>query len=202
MVLLRNLVLISSFFPALFIASPAEAQNFEFEGLQFQGVISADLGLSDTVGLHGQMTAYGAPWGDVGYLMFHIGPSFLTLEGKGSKLTLAPQIVGAAGWFHDAPAIGLALIANLSLFDGKMTAFLESDVLIDAQGRGAGYYGYYAADGVLEEHWNFGGQIEQVNGDFLIGPHVGWKMEFFRAEAQYFLGPNAHAFRLIAALTF
>jgi hypothetical protein len=93
-------------------------------------------------------------------------------------------------------------MAALNMFDKKLTIFAEADLIFAAQTGEVSYYGYYAVDGRPNEFWNFGAQIEQVDADALIGPHVGFTLGFAHFEAQYYLGLDSHAFRVIAALNF
>ncbi|MBI4714115.1 hypothetical protein HY771_02945 [Candidatus Uhrbacteria bacterium] len=180
----------------LLVSSVANAKWLGTQILTIAGV--NDSPVTDTISLRGSAHMFSIPGQDFNLLFGYVGPRF--------KLTdwfwTAPQVGSAANWTPDGGDAFLTSVWN-GITLGDLFIFLEWDVYFYEGGRD--YYGYYFLDYNIGQV-TIGPQIEHVNEDTIVGPHVTFYTnggQFF--STQYYVAAKdefAHTVRFVAGLFF
>ena len=187
---MRKMCLLSAI--SLALLSSTNSQAFEFQALQLQAAVGAEVRLSGTdtpkesflndmaVKIH--VSTFFVPQDNV-MLFFGYG---------GLKLELAPWIwiypaIGANAMFSTTEQFIASLWFGLNFFDGQMSLFLEGDVYIGYE-KNYDFYGYYAIDWNPTNFMNVGVQVEQVNDKAQFGPHLEFSYKVWHGGPQLYVG--------------
>jgi len=180
----------------------AKAEGLKWTGVQINLPISGELDLGKGVGVRGHVSGFFVPENGTKLGFFYAGPTFVPIDTENFSLWLSPQLGTYLNWWEGTDAFGPSLWANVSLLGGKMSVFLEGEVIFAVREENKVFYGYYALDGHPLEWLNFGGQVEQVDKNLIWGPHVGVSKGPLHLELQYYFGVDMHTIRVVAGLGF
>lgn len=177
------------------------AEAHEWMGTQVMLPVSAEIGITKSIGFRGHVTGFFVPERGVSLAFIYAGPTF-SADLKDVGIWISPQIGSYLGWFEGSDALGPSLWLNLDLLDGKLGIFAEGELVFAARSTDKVFYGYYALDGYFLGKMNVGAQVEQVNMDPIVGPHVGVSQGPLHFELQYYVGSDTHTLRLVTGLGF
>ena len=180
----------------LFVSSAANAKWLGTQVITIAGVDNSPI--TDTVSVRGSAHMFSIPGQDFNLLFGYVGPRFNLTD----WFWTAPQVGTAANWTPDGGDAFLTSIWN-GITLGDVFIFLEGDVNF-YEGKND-YYGYYTLDYNIGQV-SVGAQVEHVNKDTIVGPHVTLASKsgpFF--SAQYYVAAEsefAHTCRYVVGLLF